>query len=105
LRPTSNARTIKKCPIATTALETAAQSQVLGAVARDTFRRWELEIKCGLFRLGLTAGDADMVANLLGLCQLEGALARTYPTLDRRAGGEDVCALGQSSRLSRRAKR
>ena len=66
------------CPIATTALETAAQSEVLGAATRNAFQKWELEIKRGLFRFGLTSGDADLVATMV-LSQLEGALllART----------------------------
>jgi TetR/AcrR family transcriptional regulator, lmrAB and yxaGH operons repressor len=70
------------CPIATTALETSAQSEALGTVARDAFQRWELEIKRGLFRFGLPAGEADQVATMV-LCQLEGALllARTYRSL------------------------
>ena len=41
------------CPIATTALETAAQSEVLGAATRTAFQKWELEIKRGLFLFGL----------------------------------------------------
>jgi TetR/AcrR family transcriptional repressor of lmrAB and yxaGH operons len=65
------------CPIATTALETAAQSEVLGAATRS-----------GLFRLGMPAGDADVAATTV-LSQLEGALllARTYRSLEplRRA--------------------
>jgi len=67
------------CPIATTALETAAQSEVLGAATRGAFQKWELEIKRGLFRRGMTAGDADTAATMV-LSQLEGALllARTY---------------------------
>ncbi len=76
------------CPIATTALETAAQSEVLGAAARSAFRKWELEIKRGLFRFGLSAGDAEIAATTV-LSQLEGArlLARTYRSLEpiRRA--------------------
>jgi TetR/AcrR family transcriptional repressor of lmrAB and yxaGH operons len=76
------------CPIAATALETAAQSEVLGAAARSAFQKWELEIKRGLFRFGMPAGDADLVATLV-LSQLEGALllARTYRSLEpiRRA--------------------
>ena len=70
------------CPIATTALETAAQSEVLGAATRTVFQKWELEIKRGLFRFGLTSGDADLVATMV-LSQLEGALllARTYRSL------------------------
>src|SRR6266478_10139004 len=38
------------CPIATTALETSAQSEVLGAATRNAFQKWELEIKRGLDR-------------------------------------------------------
>jgi len=70
------------CPIATTALETAVQSEVLGAATRTAFQKWELEIKRGLFRFGLTSGDADLVATMV-LSQLEGALllARTYRSL------------------------
>jgi TetR/AcrR family transcriptional repressor of lmrAB and yxaGH operons len=71
------------CPIATTALETSAQSDVLGAVTRNAFQRWELEIKRGLFRFGIPAGDADLTATLI-LSQLEGALllARTHRSLE-----------------------
>ena len=71
------------CPIATTALETAAQSEVLAAATRNAFQRWELEIKRGLFRFGIAAGDADLAATLV-LSQLEGALllARTYRSLE-----------------------
>ena len=76
------------CPIATTALETSAQSDVLGAATRTAFQKWELEIKRGLFRFGMAAGDADLAATLV-LSQLEGALllARTYRSLEplRRA--------------------
>jgi TetR/AcrR family transcriptional repressor of lmrAB and yxaGH operons len=71
------------CPIATTALETAAQSDVLGAATRHVFQKWELEVKRGLFRFGIPAGDADLTATLV-LSQLEGALllARTYRSLE-----------------------
>jgi TetR/AcrR family transcriptional regulator, lmrAB and yxaGH operons repressor len=71
------------CPIATTALETAAQSEILGAATRNAFQKWELEIKRGLFRFGMTAGDADLAATVV-LSQLEGALllARTYRSLE-----------------------
>ena len=67
------------CPIATAALETSAQSEVLGAATRGALQKWELEIKRGLFRFGMPAGDADLVATMV-LSQLEGALllARTY---------------------------
>jgi TetR/AcrR family transcriptional repressor of lmrAB and yxaGH operons len=70
------------CPIATTALETAAQSEVLGAVTRNAFQKWENEIKRGLERFGMKPHDADLVATTV-LSQLEGALllARTYRSL------------------------
>jgi AcrR family transcriptional regulator len=71
------------CPIATTALETSAQSDVLGATTRNALQKWELEIKRGLFRFGIPAGEADLTATLV-LSQLEGALllARTYRSLE-----------------------
>jgi TetR/AcrR family transcriptional repressor of lmrAB and yxaGH operons len=71
------------CPIATTALETAAQVEVLGTATRNAFQKWELEIKRGLFRFGMAAGDADQAATMI-LSQLEGALllARTYRSLE-----------------------
>jgi TetR/AcrR family transcriptional repressor of lmrAB and yxaGH operons len=71
------------CPIATTALETAAQVEVLGTATRTAFQKWELEIKRGLFRFGMPAGDADLAATMI-LSQLEGALllARTYRSLE-----------------------
>jgi len=71
------------CPIATTALETAAQSDVLGAATRNAFKLWEHEIKRGLERFGMKTDDADLVATTV-LSQLEGALllARTYRSLE-----------------------
>jgi TetR/AcrR family transcriptional repressor of lmrAB and yxaGH operons len=70
------------CPIATTALETSAQFEVLGTATRNAFQKWELEIKRGLFRFGLSAGDADIAATMV-LSQIEGALllARTCRSL------------------------
>jgi TetR/AcrR family transcriptional repressor of lmrAB and yxaGH operons len=67
------------CPIATTALETSAQSEVLGAATRTAFQKWENEIKRGLERFGMTAAEADPFATIV-LSQVEGALlpARTY---------------------------
>ncbi|MBV8851743.1 MAG: TetR/AcrR family transcriptional regulator [Methylobacteriaceae bacterium] len=76
------------CPIATTALETAARSQALGATARTAFQGWEEEIKAGLEKFGFSTRDADFIATA-ALSQLEGALllARTYRNLEpmRRA--------------------
>jgi TetR/AcrR family transcriptional repressor of lmrAB and yxaGH operons len=70
------------CPIATTALETSAQSDALGAATRTAFQAWETEIKRGLERFGLASSDADLIATT-ALSQLEGALllARTYRSL------------------------
>jgi len=67
------------CPIATTALETSAQSEVLGEATSAAFRKWEIEISSGLERFGMTRDEADQVATMV-LSQLEGALllARTY---------------------------
>ena len=67
------------CPIATTALETAAQSEILGAATRNAFQKWEHEISRGLERFGIGAGDAEELATSV-LSLLEGALllARTY---------------------------
>jgi TetR/AcrR family transcriptional repressor of lmrAB and yxaGH operons len=82
------------CPIATTALETAAQSEVLGAATRNAFQKWELEIKRGLFRFGMTSGDADLAATMV-LSQLEGALllARTYRSLEPMRRAEQAVRL------------
>jgi TetR/AcrR family transcriptional regulator, lmrAB and yxaGH operons repressor len=70
------------CPIATTALETAAQSDVLGAATRGAFQKWESEIRRGLERFGMITDEADLIATAV-LSQLEGALllARTYRSL------------------------
>ena len=76
------------CPIATVALETAAQSEILGTAARNAFQSWEQELRRGLEHFGMKTGDADLVATTV-LSQIEGALllARTYRNLEpmRRA--------------------
>jgi len=66
------------CPVATTALETAAQSDVLAGAARAVFESWEQEIARGLIRFGAKADDAAVAATMI-LSQVEGALllART----------------------------
>jgi TetR/AcrR family transcriptional repressor of lmrAB and yxaGH operons len=88
------------CPIATTALETAAQSDALGAATRDGFRQWEAEIRRGLERFGVRAADADRLATIV-LSQLEGALllARTYRTLEPLRRAETAMALLVGVRL------
>jgi TetR/AcrR family transcriptional regulator, lmrAB and yxaGH operons repressor len=67
------------CPIATTALETSAQSEILAAAACNAFQSWEREIARGLERFDVTPADAKIIATMV-LSQLEGALllARTY---------------------------
>jgi TetR/AcrR family transcriptional regulator, lmrAB and yxaGH operons repressor len=89
------------CPIATTALETAAHSEVLGGATRNAFQKWELEIKRGLFRFGMAAGDADLAATLV-LSQLEGALllARTYRSLEPLRRAEQAVKLLARARVS-----
>jgi TetR/AcrR family transcriptional regulator, lmrAB and yxaGH operons repressor len=69
------------CPIATTALETSAQSEVLGNATRGAFQKWEHEIERALERFGMKS--SDIVATAM-LSQLEGALllARTYRSLE-----------------------
>jgi TetR/AcrR family transcriptional repressor of lmrAB and yxaGH operons len=82
------------CPIATTALETAAQSDVLGAATRTAFQKWENEIKRGLEYFGMKTADADLIATLV-LSQLEGALllARTYRSLEPMRRAEQAVKL------------
>src|SRR6185295_18435369 len=89
------------CPIATVALETAAQSEILGTAARTAFQSWEQELKHGLERFGMKTGDADLVATRV-LSQLEGALllARTYRNLEpmhRAETAVKLLARGQRS--------
>jgi len=88
------------CPIATTALETAAQSEILGRAARNAFETWEQEIKRGLVRFGMKAGDADRTATVI-LSQLEGALllARTYRSLEPMHRAEKAVLLLARSKL------
>ena len=90
------------CPIATTALETAAQSEVLGAATRNAFQKWEREIKRGLERFGMKAGEADLVATTV-LSQLEGALllARTYRSLEPMRRAEKALKLLASVRQAK----
>jgi TetR/AcrR family transcriptional repressor of lmrAB and yxaGH operons len=82
------------CPIATTALETSAQSDLLGAATRGAFQKWETEIKRGLERFGMMSDQADWVATTV-LSQLEGALllARTYRSLEPMHRAEQALKL------------
>ena len=82
------------CPIATTALETSAQSEVLGEATSSAFRKWEDEISSGLQRFGMTRDEADQVATMV-LSQLEGALllARTYRSPEPLQRAEEALKL------------
>jgi TetR/AcrR family transcriptional regulator, lmrAB and yxaGH operons repressor len=82
------------CPIATTALETSAQSEALGTATRTAFQKWESEIKRGLMRFGMTNQSAEEVATNV-LSQLEGALllARTYRGLEPMRRAEQAIKL------------
>ena len=82
------------CPIATTALETSAQSEALGNATRTAFQKWEGEIKRGLERFGMNTDEADQVATTV-LSQLEGALllARTYRSLEPMHRAEQAVKL------------
>jgi AcrR family transcriptional regulator len=82
------------CPIATTALETSAQSENLGAACRNAFEKWEIEIVRGLQRFGMSPDDAELVATM-ALSQAEGALllARTYRSLEPLKRAEQAVKL------------
>ena len=82
------------CPIATTALETSAQSEALGAATRGAFQKWEAEIKRGLERFGMTSDEAESTATTV-LSLLEGALllARTYRSLEPMHRAEQALKL------------
>jgi TetR/AcrR family transcriptional regulator, lmrAB and yxaGH operons repressor len=82
------------CPIATTALETAAQSEALGAATRGAFRKWENEIRLGLARFGMRPEEAESTATSI-LSLLEGALllARTYRSLEPMHRAEQALEL------------
>jgi TetR/AcrR family transcriptional repressor of lmrAB and yxaGH operons len=71
------------CPVATTALEVAADSETISRMARETFSTWEREIAEALARFGLRPVRAASAATAI-LSQLEGALllARTYRNLE-----------------------
>ena len=91
------------CPIATTALETAAQSEILGAAARNAFQSWEHELTRGFERFGRK--DAALLATTV-LSQLEGALllARTYRSLEPMHRAQEAVKLLVNVRRRKRGK-
>ena len=91
------------CPIATTALETAAQSDVLGSAARNAFQSWEHELTRGLEGFGLKR--ATLLATMV-LSQIEGALllARTYRSLEPLHRAQEAVKLLANVQRSKRVK-
>jgi TetR/AcrR family transcriptional repressor of lmrAB and yxaGH operons len=91
------------CPIATTALETAAQSDVLGSAARNAFQSWEHELTRGFERFGMKG--ATVLAAMV-LSQLEGALllARTYRSLEPMHRAQEAVKLLANIQRSKRVK-
>lgn len=82
------------CPLATTALEVATDSEAIGRAAREAFAAWEREIAQALGRFGIAAREATPAATAI-LSQLEGALllARTYRSAEPMRRAEEVLRL------------
>jgi transcriptional regulator LmrA/YxaF-like protein len=82
------------CPLATTALEIASDSESVGKATRDAFTAWEREIAQALIRYGIGVKQATPAATAI-LSQLEGALllARTYRNLDPMRRAESAMRL------------
>lgn len=87
------------CPLATTALEIATDSETVGKAARDAFNAWEREIARVLVRFGSAETQAAAAATAI-LSQLEGALllARTYRNLEPMRRAERAMRLLVTSR-------
>jgi TetR/AcrR family transcriptional repressor of lmrAB and yxaGH operons len=82
------------CPLATTALEVAVDSEAIGKATRTAFAGWEREIAQALKDFGIGAKEAVSRATAI-LSQLEGALllARIYRNPDPMRRAEDVLRL------------
>jgi AcrR family transcriptional regulator len=82
------------CPLATTALEIAVDSETIGKATRAAFAAWEREIAQALKNFGTSAKEATSTATAI-LSQLEGALllARIYRNLDSMRRAEDALRL------------
>ncbi len=82
------------CPLATTALEIATDSEAIGKAAHEAFAAWEREIAHGLVRFGSGEKQAATAATAI-LSLLEGALllARTYRSLQPMRRAEDTLRL------------
>jgi TetR/AcrR family transcriptional repressor of lmrAB and yxaGH operons len=93
------------CPLATTALEIAADSDAIGKATREAFAAWEREIAQALVRFGGEAKQAAATATAI-LSQLEGALllARTYRSLEPMRRSEEALRLLVKSHHARRGR-
>lgn len=70
------------CPIATTALETAHQSDVLATACQAAFDSWQRELEDAIARRGVKRGDARALATLV-VASTEGALLLARTARDR----------------------
>jgi len=82
------------CPLATTALEIATDSETIGKATREAFAGWEREIEQALVRFGVDGKQAAAAATAI-LSQVEGALllARTYRSLEPMRRAEEALRL------------
>lgn len=82
------------CPLATTALEIATDSETIGKATREAFAGWEREIEQALVRFGVDGKQAVVAATAI-LSQVEGALllARTYRSLEPMRRAEEALRL------------
>lgn len=83
------------CPVATVALEAAAQVPALQAVCSASYARWQTLLEAYLGRAGLPAERARALGNLV-LAAVEGALLLSRAHADTaplRAAGEELASL------------
>jgi TetR/AcrR family transcriptional repressor of lmrAB and yxaGH operons len=83
------------CPVATVALEAAAQVPALQAVCSASYARWQTLLEAYLAHAGLPAARARALGNLV-LSAVEGALLLSRAHADTapiRAAGEELAAL------------
>jgi AcrR family transcriptional regulator len=82
------------CPLATTALEIAVDSEAIGKATREAFAAWEREIAQALVNFGTGEKRAATAATAI-LSQLEGALllARTHRSLQPMRRAEEAMRL------------
>jgi TetR/AcrR family transcriptional repressor of lmrAB and yxaGH operons len=94
------------CPLATTALEIATDSETIGKATREAFAAWEREIEQALVRFGVDGKQAAAAATAV-LSQVEGALllARTYRSLEPMRRAEEALRLLVKSNRGRRSGR